>query len=468
MASKVFLSYSHADVETADALVSALKKKGIDVWRDRDQISFGANIIETIRAGISEADAVLALVSSAYTASSWAQEEIATWRLLQVNTGRPLILPVITEDVNLPSSLAEYSYLDLRVTPIDQVAEEVARAVKPAKTSAAQHKRQKALSEARPDTSARHIDRLRTEFARGNLTLFCGAGVSMGAGIPGWSVLVKALLTSLFNKDASEAFASRDAGALAEIYQTGFGMSPLIIAQYLKNGLGREFKDAVRHALYAGNPTTSALIDAIVELCRPQRERKELHSIVTFNFDDLIEHNLQKAKVRYRSIFAEGQRCLSSEIPIYHVHGFLPRDGSAQQSSDLVFSEDAYHSQFIDAFSWSNLVQLNHLGQTTCLFVGLSMTDPNLRRLLDVSMRKNPDKSLNHFLLRRRYQETDVAMNFKNSNLKGQEQGYARKLVRMAEVLEEQDANNLGLNVIWVDEYEDMPRLLTSVVEAAG
>lgn len=468
MASKVFLSYSHSDAEIADTIAAALKKRGVEVWRDREQIAFGANIIEAIREGIREADAVLAIVSNNYTASEWAQEEIATWRLQQVNTGKPLILPVVTEDVNLPSSLATYRYFDLRTMSVDQVADEIVRAVRPARSSAAQQRRQKAVAEARPDTTSHHLDRLRAEFSRGNLTLFCGAGVSMGAGIPGWSVLVKALLTSLFNKDASEAFATRDADALAEIYQSGFGLSPLIIAQYLKNGLGTQFTGAVRKALYAGGPTTSSLIDAIVELCRPQRERNELHSIVTFNFDDLIEQNLTNAKIRFRSIFSEGQRCLPSEIPIYHVHGYLPREPTSAASSELVFSEDAYHSQFIDPFSWSNLVQLNHLGQNTCLFVGLSMTDPNLRRLLDVSMRKNPDKSLNHFLLRRRYQESDLASNLRTSGLKGQEQTYARKLVRMAEVLEEQDANNLGLNVVWVDDFAEMPRLLTSIVDGTG
>ena len=43
---------------------------------------------------------------------------------------------------------------------------------------------------------------------------------------------------------------------------------------------------------------------------------------------------------------------------------------------EVVFSEDAYHSQFMEPFSWSNLIQLNKLGQSTCLFVGLSLTDP--------------------------------------------------------------------------------------------
>ena len=111
-----------------------------------------------------------------------------------------------------------------------------------------------------------------------------------------------------------------------------------------------------------------------------------LATIITFNFDDLVEENLKTNFIKYKSIFKEGQRCTPVELPIYHAHGFLPRSGNLTKDHEVVFSEDAYHSQFIDSFSWSNLIQLNHLNQNLCLFVGLSMTDPNLRRLLDVSM----------------------------------------------------------------------------------
>jgi hypothetical protein len=92
------------------------------------------------------------------------------------------------------------------------------------------------------------------------------------------------------------------------------------------------------------------------------------------------------------------------------------------------------------------------------------MTDPNLRRLLDVSMRKNPSKTLNHFLVKRRYQETDLIRSLRASGLKGEEQTQARDLVRMAEVLEEQDANNLGMNVIWVKDFSEVSGLLLNLV----
>jgi hypothetical protein len=113
---------------------------------------------------------------------------------------------------------------------------------------------------------------------------------------------------------------------------------------------------------------------------------------------------------------------------------------------DRGFSEDAYHSQFIDPFNWSNLIQLNKLSQTTCMFIGISLTDPNMRRLLDVSWRKNAGKTKSHYIVKKRPKsDEDLASK------------------KIAEILEEQDANLLGLNVIWIDDYDHLSGILDSI-----
>ena len=202
----------------------------------------------------------------------------------------------------------------------------------------------------------------------------------------------------------------------------------------------------MRDALYASKPANSRIIDGIVRLSRPQRDGKPLDSIVTFNFDCLIEDNLTTSSIPNRPIFSEAIKHSSHELPIYHVHGYLPRTGRIPAEVDLVFSEDAYHSQFIDPFSWSNLIQLNKLTQNTCLFIGISLTDPNMRRLLDVAWRNNPDKVMSHYIVKRlpRFSEGDV-------------------LDEVSKLLEEQDANALGLNVIWVEEFEELPVILDEI-----
>lgn len=229
----------------------------------------------------------------------------------------------------------------------------------------------------------------------------------------------------------------------AEQFQQRHGASSLILGKYLKNTLGKDFKREMRDALYRASPNTSVLIESIVALARPQRDGRPLDSIITFNFDCLVEENLSASNIPNKPIYSEAIAHDSNELPIYHVHGYLPRRGVIPEESDLVFSEDAYHGQFIDPFSWSNLIQLNKLTQNTCLFIGVSLTDPNMRRLLDVAWRKNPAKILSHYIVKRLPHASDGDL-----------------LDDVSKLLEEQDANALGLNVVWIQDYAELPGIL--------
>ena len=232
----------------------------------------------------------------------------------------------------------------------------------------------------------------------------------------------------------------------ASEFQKRHATSSLILGKYLKNNLGRDFAEEMRDALYASKPTKSALIDAIVELSSPQRDVRPLDSIITFNFDALIEESLSSNNISNKSIFSEEINHELNQLPIYHVHGYLPRTGKVASQTEIVFSEDAYHSQFIDPFSWSNLIQLNKLTQNTCLFVGISLTDPNMRRLLDVAWRKNPDKTLSHYIIAKLPHSSKVDI-----------------LDEVSKLLNEQDANALGLNVVWIDDFSEVPRVLREI-----
>ena len=386
---------------------------------------------------------------------------MSTWMLKEALGTRPVILPVLIEECDVPSFLADHRCFDFRDSfdgPADGLIERIAGG----KTDdlAWATERSSCLCE----NVDRQLDLITEAFDRGKLVIFCGAGVSMSAGIPGWKVFLRGLLSDFFDQTGkSWAALEQRSSSLAKVYQEYFDLSPIIVAQYLKNSLGSDFQRTVRDALYANAPRPSPLIDSICELCRPQRERRALGSIVNFNFDDLIEQNLEANKIRHQAIFKEGQRPAPFELPIYHVHGYLPRDADPDLTADIVFSEDAYHSKFIDPFSWSNLTQLNQLHQSTCLFIGLGLTDPNLRRLLDVAMRKVPEKRTNHFIFKKRYDAEDLARHMTRWEDLGQSEEHARKMVRMAEILEERDCNNLGLNVIWVDEFDDIPPLVSRI-----
>ncbi len=230
--------------------------------------------------------------------------------------------------------------------------------------------------------------------------------------------------------------------------------SNLILGKYLKILLKDDFNKTVQKHLYLYynqfyecepiNPNLETnMMKAIVELSRPKRRGKRLESIITFNFDDLIECALTNHHIEHCSIWKEGQQHEIDALPIYHVHGFLPNRRDFEEPN-LVFSEEAYHSQFIDPYSWSNLIQLNTFSTNVCLFVGLSLSDPNLRRLLDISWRRNHRRK--HYII------------MKKSPQKS-------RTHEIATMLFEQDANSLGLNVIWCSDFSDIPSILLKIAK---
>src|SRR6516225_76455 len=84
--------------------------------------------------------------------------------------------------------------------------------------------------------------------------------------------------------------------------------SPLLVARYLENSLGGDFKKKLQKVLYsdAKPHSESSLISAIARLCRPSRQREGVFAIVTYNFDDLLEMALIGDEIKCRPIYEEG------------------------------------------------------------------------------------------------------------------------------------------------------------------
>jgi hypothetical protein len=439
----VFISHSHQDKPIVALIVERLKQAGHAIWVDPLKTKAGDNISRKILEGIATADAFLVVVSQNSLSSKRVQQEFSSLALSELSKRAPKIIPVLIDGSTVPSYLSNYLYIDLS-RDIQGGLDALVRSLDVVQRKDLATPRRS--TEQRSDARAAQLAAIGAALKSGRLTLVCGAGVSVGAGIPVWNQLLLRLLESMIERLSKDHSLGLGSDA-AEEFNRRHGATGLIVGKYLKNNLGKDFGKKVRDALYGPKPTTCELINAIVELARPQRDGKPLDSIITFNFDALIEENLSDANVRNRAIYKEPIKHDPNELPVYHVHGYLPRTGKIPDDTDIVFSEDAYHGRFIDPFSWSNLIQLNKLTQNTCLFVGVSLTDPNLRRLLDVAWRKNPEKTLSHYIVKKqpRFGAADDVLD------------------DLARLLEEQDANALGINVIWVDQYDEIPPLLRSV-----
>lgn len=442
---RVFISYSKLDTVVADKVSSALRSAGHEIWKWDETLKPGDNIAKKTLEGIEGADVFLLIVSANSLASKSVLHEFSALALSEISKREFRIIPLIIDQTPVPSYLAGYFYLD--------ITQDIDLGIATLVDSLRQPNRSSLTKPAEPTGSPSSAQTLALTKAlqTGRLTLVCGAGISVDAGIPMWSDLLLTLLDSMVEKLSKEHSIGITTEAAKE-FQRRYGGSSLIVGKYLKNTLGKDFPKTVRDCLYGKSAKSSEMIDAIIELARPRREGKALDSIITFNFDALIEENLSAAKISNAPIYTEAIKYQPSEIPVYHVHGYLPRRGKVSESTEIVFSEDAYHGQFLDPFSWSNLIQLAKFSQNTCLFVGVSLTDPNLRRLLDVSWRKSTDKSQNHYIVK------------KLPDVDGPDEA-VRSLARL---LEEQDANLLGLNVIWVKAYDEIPSIVRAIASTGA
>jgi len=464
----VFISYLNANKTFAAKLADTLRKNGFEVLINELSIPSGDNIIEKVKEGLVTADAFIAVLSNAYLSSTWGMHELSFVSARAMSDPNLRVIPVVLEDCDIPVFIRDHNYADFR-GDFTTAAEAVVRALGADELPDLTREEQVAQKkQSKRSSLSLHANKLMEHLRRGEMTIVCGAGISTAAGVPTWPVLLNELLSDLIHKSLPYCPVDLDdRKKIAALYQDHFSPSALVVAQYLKNGLGTAFLKMVRRSLYSKSPRTSDLLEAIIELCRPQRSRADLASIITFNFDDLIEYNLDNEQIKYRSIFSEGQRADRSELAIFHPHGFLPRVGDIDDTHSIVFSEDDYHSQFMDPFSWSNLVQLNHLANNVCLFVGLSMSDPNLRRLLDVAMRKNPDRKVNHYVFKRRHANAASIGRISELALIGDDAKTAQRLLAMSEMLEEQDHTYLGLNTIWIDSYDEIPDFLRILAKEA-
>lgn len=304
-----------------------------------------------------------------------------------------------------------------------------------------------------------YIEQLHEEYHKDNLVLFLGAGASHDAKIATWASLISELFVALINKEIKKKgiqLTNYDKQSIVNSIQNQNGYSPLLQTRFLRQGFEEEFTDLVREILYKDAVDTSYLLEELGQLCVPNRGKAGIKAIINYNFDDLIEKNLDRLRVKYHSIYSDGIKINSDELGIYHVHGFLPQNKNEYEDlskSLLVFSEEGYHKLLLEPYNWANMTQLNYLINDICLFIGLSMTDPNLRRLLDISSQKSDEESSNHYAILKRFsiesdsKLSDDIITFNHVN----------------EELQESFFKELGINIIWVDSFDEIPLILNNI-----
>lgn len=270
------------------------------------------------------------------------------------------------------------------------------------------------------------INKLRNEFQQGQNTLFVGAGLSCSLGVPGWGRLLKSLNQQVRKK-------VDDYPSYLSIKNDSNG-SYLIAARFLNDIAVRSklsFISEIRKRLYRKYRLDSDLMNSVMELLK----RNRIGEVITYNYDTLLEQRMTRDKIKNTPINGQNRR-VKNAIPVMHVHGLIhPTDKDFDEG--VVLSEEEYHRLYNDSYHWANVTQLYALTHTTCIFVGLSMTDPSLRRLLDIAYQQG-SKDVDHyaFLIRKEFdchKETEEIF------------------------------SQMGVNIIWCEDKDDVPKQIMRV-----
>lgn len=308
-----------------------------------------------------------------------------------------------------------------------------------------------------------YLATLRQEYNENGVAIFLGAGVSQGSKLPTWTDLVSGLFTMAFTEKLGAETNEADVGALSRALAE-LNPSNLQLTRYLRQAMradAKEFVDEVAKLLYRNFSTgvKSPLLNEVVDLCRPTRSGARVHGVITYNFDDLLESGFTESKVEHLSIFHGDTYPSVRQLPVYHVHGFIPRDFTRYDRIEdnlLIFSEENYHRVYTDPYHWSNIVQLSTLHERTCILLGLSMTDPNLRRLLEAGTRDST--APRHYAFMKRSSRDDLIK--VEPAVDALPAALVDDFLRAHHVTQAAVMEEIGVNVVWFDDHSEMPDAL--------
>jgi hypothetical protein len=192
------------------------------------------------------------------------------------------------------------------------------------------------------------IENFRTRKA----AVFFGAGVSVGAGLPTWGDFSRALINEL----------EADSGIKIEQYAAALKTN---IPQYYENRFGRRRLVQKVESLLAPTKAESETHDLLAQL--------PTNSYYTTNFDEFLESSLRKQRRYFDLIVSDHAARIYTErrgLQLRKIHGTL------SQPDTLIITRDDY-----TRFAHENALILEamrtDLRQSTFLFIGYSMTDPD-------------------------------------------------------------------------------------------
>ena len=99
---KVFISYSHKDINFVEKLYHKLKNDGVTCFFDKDSIRSGENWVLALEKGLEESDVVILVLSENYFESKWANAERSFMTRNDPSGEKRKIIPLLYKECQYP------------------------------------------------------------------------------------------------------------------------------------------------------------------------------------------------------------------------------------------------------------------------------------------------------------------------------------------------------------------------------
>jgi hypothetical protein len=349
---------------------------------------------------------------------------------------------------------------------------------------------------------------LKKTYYRDGIVLVLGAGVSVGSEIPTWVNLLRGMVMKTFDGDET---------MFDQLREQGLSLTAIASLLEERSPSREEFVEAVRDALYVNFPfyrigtkkenrgrflryvhegiredangiisrikpnTTLRSVGAFCTTWKQPKKREsgfhrnpKVHAAATLNMDALLQSYISALTTKrlIRTVERPSARKYPDRINIYHMHGYLhfetlKKDGEGEISDEemqareaadaVVLTEQDYYDFFNQPNSMFNYTFLYLLREYSCLFIGLSMDDENIRRLLHYSKLERTralEKKLGASASREKLRE----MTLRHFAI------LPRSGVREVDRAQQDTLRPLGVSVLRVDqEFKQLPQVLGDV-----
>ncbi|MBN2238641.1 MAG: response regulator [Dehalococcoidales bacterium] len=209
------------------------------------------------------------------------------------------------------------------------------------------------------------IERIRNK----ECAIFVGSGISRSSGIPTWSDLLRKLLDIYFDKEPKEHTYKE----LSSMIDSG---RLIDVAEYIKLVMKpRAFRDAMMRILDSEDISPTDIHYSLARI--------PFTAVVTTNYDHLLEDTyLDVFGSRYGRPYSYNNLSALGSLASEKSFFILKAHGSVDDIENIVFSRTDYQQVMINFPSYRTFLY-SLLSSRTFLFLGYSLTDPDLAIILD-------------------------------------------------------------------------------------